>query len=569
MGVRLGVDPGDARIGVARSDPTGFLATPLETVRRGQGDVRRIVRLAAETEAVEVVVGLPRSLSGGEGPAAAKVRAWAAALSRALAPLPVRLVDERLTTISAEAMLRDRGVKGRARRAVVDQAAAVVILQQALDTERATGTPPASWSKSRLTGRPAQGHPTTPWRTTMSDRDARPGLDDPAHSDDPSGHEDAYDEAEDDEDYPLEGGRRKRRGRSIPGCLAALVALALIAGGAYVAVTKGAEFIRDQFSTAPDYPGPGRGKVTFEVVAGDTVGQIGRNLKDQGVVQSVDAFIEAAHGESGIQVGFYELKKEMRAADAFDILSNPANIIKNTVTIPEGFQVTQIVARLAKATDHPAKAFQRALANPAKLGLPDYAGGNPEGYLFPSTYDFGPNDKPADMLKKMVDRWRQAADDAGLEEGAAALGHTPAEVMTVASLIEAEGRGEYRAKISRVIYNRLDIDPNPSAGFLQIDASVNYALGRSGSTVITDEDKESVADSPYNLYTHKGLPPTPIEAPGDAAIKAALNPEEGPWFFYVTVNLATGETKFTDSYDEFLQFKDEYTEYCETQSDRC
>ena len=141
-GVRLGLDPGDARIGVARSDPTGFLATPLETVRRGGGDVRRIVRLAADAEAVEVVVGLPRSLSGGEGPAAAKTRSWASTLARALSPLPVRLVDERLTTVSAEAMLRDRGVKGRARRAVVDQVAAVVILQHALDTERATGTPP-------------------------------------------------------------------------------------------------------------------------------------------------------------------------------------------------------------------------------------------------------------------------------------------------------------------------------------------------------------------------------------------------------------------------------------------
>ena len=141
-GVRLGVDPGDARIGIARSDPTGFLATPVETVRRGKGDLRRIAKLAAEHEAVEVVVGLPRSLSGGEGPAAVKTRAWAATLAAVLEPLQVRLVDERLTTLSAEAMLRDRGVKGRQRRAVVDQAAAVVILQQALDTERATGTPP-------------------------------------------------------------------------------------------------------------------------------------------------------------------------------------------------------------------------------------------------------------------------------------------------------------------------------------------------------------------------------------------------------------------------------------------
>lgn len=141
-GVRLGIDPGDARIGVARSDPTGYLATPVETVRRGKGDLRRLQAILAEEEAVEVVVGLPRSLSGREGPAAEKVRVFAGALARRIAPVPVRLVDERLTTVSAEAMLRDRGKKGGKRRAVVDQAAAVLILQHALDNERATGMAP-------------------------------------------------------------------------------------------------------------------------------------------------------------------------------------------------------------------------------------------------------------------------------------------------------------------------------------------------------------------------------------------------------------------------------------------
>ncbi|MEJ7795421.1 MAG: Holliday junction resolvase RuvX [Nocardioides sp.] len=142
FGVRLGIDPGDARVGVARSDPSGFLATPVETLRRGQGDLRRIAALVEEEEAVEVVVGLPRSLSGSEGPAAVKVRDFAIRLAARVAPVPVRLVDERLTTVSAEAMLRDRGKKGQQRRAVVDQAAAVMILQHALDSERATGVPP-------------------------------------------------------------------------------------------------------------------------------------------------------------------------------------------------------------------------------------------------------------------------------------------------------------------------------------------------------------------------------------------------------------------------------------------
>jgi putative Holliday junction resolvase len=141
-GVRLGIDPGDARIGVARSDPSGFLATPVETVRRGRGDLSRIARMVRAEEVVEVVVGLPRSLSGGEGPAALRVREFARELAAAVAPVPVRLQDERLTTLSAEAMLRDRGKKGAERRAVVDQAAAVLILQHALDTERATGRAP-------------------------------------------------------------------------------------------------------------------------------------------------------------------------------------------------------------------------------------------------------------------------------------------------------------------------------------------------------------------------------------------------------------------------------------------
>jgi putative holliday junction resolvase len=141
-GVRLGLDPGDARIGVARSDPSGFLATPLETVRRSRGDLARLAEIVVEEEAVEVVVGLPRSLSGREGPAAAKVRVFAGRLARRIAPVPVRLCDERLSTVSAEAMLRDRGRSGGKRRAVVDMAAAVVILQHALDTERASGRAP-------------------------------------------------------------------------------------------------------------------------------------------------------------------------------------------------------------------------------------------------------------------------------------------------------------------------------------------------------------------------------------------------------------------------------------------
>ena len=145
-GVRLGVDVGQVRIGVAVSDPAAVLAVPVEPVAAGPGAIDRLKALAVEHSVMEVVLGLPRSLSGAEGPAAASARVFGAQLAAALAPLPVRLVDERLSTVSAERSLREQFRRGRAhgtkRRAVVDQAAAAVILQTALDTERARGTVP-------------------------------------------------------------------------------------------------------------------------------------------------------------------------------------------------------------------------------------------------------------------------------------------------------------------------------------------------------------------------------------------------------------------------------------------
>ncbi|MGD9484263.1 Holliday junction resolvase RuvX [Streptomyces sp. TRM70308] len=143
-GRRLAVDVGDARIGVASCDPDGLLATPVETVpgRDRPAAHRRLAELVAEYEPLEVVIGLPRSLSGGEGPAAEKVRAFAQEAARRVAPVPVRLVDERLSTVSAAQSLRASGVSAKKGRSRIDQAAAVVILQSALETERVSGEPP-------------------------------------------------------------------------------------------------------------------------------------------------------------------------------------------------------------------------------------------------------------------------------------------------------------------------------------------------------------------------------------------------------------------------------------------
>jgi putative Holliday junction resolvase len=145
-GVRLGVDVGAVRVGLAASDPHGILATPVETLRRdvsAGSDLDRIVREVGEREAIGVYVGLPRSLSGAEGRAAGLAREYAGQLAARLraagSSVPVRLVDERLSTVAAHRSLRDAGVAGRQQRAVVDQAAAVVLLQAALDAERTAG----------------------------------------------------------------------------------------------------------------------------------------------------------------------------------------------------------------------------------------------------------------------------------------------------------------------------------------------------------------------------------------------------------------------------------------------
>src|SRR6478735_8613848 len=200
------------------------------------------------------------------------------------------------------------------------------------------------------------------------------------------------DEREELEERDYVPGGKRRKGRGLKGCFAVLVALVVLLGGFYVALTQGVSWVADQF------PGPGKGSVEFTVNEGDSTAQIGRNLKADGVTKSVQAFIDAAAGEpdaAGIQVGDYELQKQMKAADALEVLVDPDNLIGfPTVTIPEGLRLTEIVSTLAENTDYPEQAWNRALQQPDRLGLPDYADGNAEGYLFPATYEIKPDMKP-------------------------------------------------------------------------------------------------------------------------------------------------------------------------------
>jgi len=359
--------------------------------------------------------------------------------------------------------------------------------------------------------------------------------------------------------------RRRARRRRGYGCLAVLAAAAVLVGGGFLAFHAGVAALKEQFRPPEDYSGTGSGSVTIEVKEGDAASDIARTLVAADVVKSEEAFTDAAKDDPdsrGIQVGFYVMNRQMSSAAALGVLVDPANMLQSTVAFPEGWTVDQIIEQLAKETKFSREQYANALRTSAALGLPDYAEGNPEGYLFPATYQISPTDKPRDILSMMVARYRDSAKMLDLEANARSLGVSPHDVMTVASLIQAEARfDEDFAKVSRVIYNRLE---KPMA--LQFDSTVHYAVGRDDSVGTSDEDRR--IDSPYNTYKYPGLPPTPIMAPGEQAIEAALNPADGPWLFFVTTNPDTGETKFAETYREHVKNKTEFDAWCR-KSDNC
>jgi UPF0755 protein len=343
---------------------------------------------------------------------------------------------------------------------------------------------------------------------------------------------------------PEQRSKRSRIGALIAVLLSLLVVAALLAG----LLVVGLKLIKTTGSD--DYPGPGSGQVDVRVVSGETSQAIGTTLAANGVIRSASVF--ASLGDERlrqIQPGTYRMRKQMSAAGALDLLLDPAARVSVRAVIPEGATVKKTLALLAAKGKLDPQDLAAAAADPSALGLPAYAKGQLEGFLFPATYDIDPSMSSEQQLKAMVTRWRQAARDEDLTATAKKLKLDPYQVMIIASLLQAEAQPKDFAKVARVISNRLD------AGMrLQLDTTVLYALGRSGTKLTPDDLK---TNSPFNTYLHKGLPPSPIDNPGQAAIHAALHPAKGDWLYYVTVDLKTGETKFTNSYKEFLQFKQE------------
>lgn len=292
---------------------------------------------------------------------------------------------------------------------------------------------------------------------------------------------------------------------------------------------------------ASDYPGPGTGKATVKVADGDSGSAIADKLVAAGVIKSAGPFTQLFANTpeaSEIKPGTYTLKKQMSASGALDLLLDPSSRAGKTVTIPEGLRMSDVFARLSKETGIPVEDFEAAAKDYTALGIPENPAGSAEGYLWPGQYDIEDGATATDILTQMATRMQHKLE---------ALGVPPEkqhEVLTLASIAEKEARSpEDYGKVVRTLENRLQ-GVGEAGGHpmnLQLDSTVAYAAGHSN---ISTTPEERASDSPYNTYVRPGLPVGPISNPGEATIKAALDPPEGPWLYWVTVNTDTGETKF-------------------------
>lgn len=332
---------------------------------------------------------------------------------------------------------------------------------------------------------------------------------------------------------------RRRRGVAI------LVVFVLVAAVAY-----GGQVLYRNVLGVADYSGSGSGTVVVQIQPGDTAKDIGATLVADGVVKSARAFTRAAKGDSrsrGLQPGYYQLRLRMSGRSALLLLLDPTARVRGRVTLPEGLPLSTVVARLVKYTELTRGDVIAALQNPAVLGLPSWAANRPEGFLFPATYDVQPGTAAVDALQLMTEKFAEVAAGLNLEAGARALGLSPYDVVIVASIVEAETPLDAdRAKVARVVLNRL------AKGMpLQLDSTINYVRAEKKARLSL---ADIAVESPFNTYQHTGLPPTPINSPGEKALAAALSPAAGSWIYFITIDKA-GHSLFTNDYQEFLRAK--------------
>jgi UPF0755 protein len=334
-----------------------------------------------------------------------------------------------------------------------------------------------------------------------------------------------------------------RRGKAV----ATLVVLLLLLG---IPAAVGVVYLNSIGVASSSTPGK---TVEVEIPEGTSMTEVGEILEDEGVIKKAIGFRIVSYfqgGDEGIQAGTYQLTTGLSARDALDRMLEGPEVEFITVTFPEGSWLPEFAEKLDEDTDIEGRDFLRVLeSGKVKSSILPGDSNNFEGLLFPSTYQIIEEDTARSLAQRLVDETEKQLDKVDTS-AAEAMGYSKYEILTIASMIEAEaGVSRDRGKIARVIYNRLD-----RGMALGIDATVIYALGERKNS-LTSEDLE--VDSPFNTRKVVGLPPTPIGAPGAEAIKAAANPVDGPWLYYVLSD-CDGRHAFSVDYSDFLADKADY-----------
>lgn len=356
---------------------------------------------------------------------------------------------------------------------------------------------------------------------------------------------------------------RRRRRRSPVGKVVALLVAGVVVVGVAVWGISSIGSLLPSISIggqdAPtDYEGSGTGEVMVEIPAGAVGEQMGQILVEADVVASTGAFVAAfqADPRSGsIQPGTYRMATQMSAQAALARMLDGNYREISGITIREGLWVQEVFELLAEGTGHEVADYEAV--DPEDLDLPDAAEGELEGFLFPSTYEFGPDATPQQQLQAMVDLFNRKQTEIGITD------EELRDVIIKASLVQAEGAlPDDLPKVARVIENRMAADD-----LLRFDSTVHFIFQERGLAGTTDAQRAS--DDPHNTYRFAGLPPGPINSPGEAAIRAAMNPTPGDWYYFATVNPHTGETNFAETWEEHEENVQLFMEWCQENEDQC
>lgn len=295
-----------------------------------------------------------------------------------------------------------------------------------------------------------------------------------------------------------------------------------------------------------DFPaGVSEGNVTFVVENGDTGEEIARNLEEKGIISSWQIFFSLALSDERaerIAPGSYLLDRKIPASLALEQLLD-LDRIQGLITLRDGVRLSEVLTILKE------NSFGNIEEALGKVEIPKpFTLKNPEGFFYPAKYSFGTRISTSEVLTAFISRFEVAMQGIDWKSKD---GFSPDQILTIASLIEAEGTPEVFSKVARVIYNRLERGMP-----LQLDSTVHYIQNSRGNIALSLN--EIKIDSPYNTYQRRGLPPGPIGSPTRAAVDAAINPVAGDWLYFITV--APKDTRFTSSYQQFLDWKVLYRE---------